>query len=176
MSTTTKWVLGIIIIAALAILWWSGYLGSSAPATPGDGQSAAVMNSSPQSNNADISDSVLLQDIAAVDAQLKAVNPESGAAVAVPAMQNVMTAMRALQTKFNLRVANLAQGTVKTNLQATLKDLTVQLSNASSHTQAASQKPTSTAAAREYLLDAYGELTAARADIATVATALKTAK
>lgn len=79
MSTITKWVIGIAVIAGAGwLLWWSGWLGTPAQApaaTSSNATSTAPTNGMSASN--DTSDAALSQDSAAVDAQLQALSADS---------------------------------------------------------------------------------------------------
>ena len=85
MSTAVKWVIGIIIVAALGwLLWWSGWLGhSSAPAASAPStQQANTQTTVAQPTNGmsaptDTSDAALSQDTAAVDAQMQGLSSDS---------------------------------------------------------------------------------------------------
>lgn len=79
MSTATKWVVGIAILAILAwLLWWSGWLAKPAQA-PTQQQSAASAQAPNNGMSApsDTSDAALSQDGAAVDAQMQALQGDS---------------------------------------------------------------------------------------------------
>jgi hypothetical protein len=84
MSTAVKWVIAIIVLAALAwLVWWSGWLTSKtgqpalgtntqATTTPAEAQPQNGMSA-----NNDASDQGIAQDTAAIDAQIKAYATDS---------------------------------------------------------------------------------------------------
>lgn len=77
-----KWIIGIVVVAAAGVaLWWSGWLGgmpsptaTSTPQTTNQQVQTAPENG--MSANNDASDTALLQDQAAIDAQLGELNKD----------------------------------------------------------------------------------------------------
>ena len=80
----TKWIIGIIvIILAAAALWWSGWLkmGSTGP-TSQTATSTPQTQTAPQPENGmsatnDASNAALMQDAAAIDAQIQGLGTDS---------------------------------------------------------------------------------------------------
>ncbi|HVY72723.1 MAG TPA: hypothetical protein VG984_01570 [Candidatus Paceibacterota bacterium] len=84
MSTVSKWIIGILCLAALGwLVWWSGWLKKPATQTATDTTTQATTtaeNNAPingMSANNDASDTAIAQDTAAIDAQLKAYSTDS---------------------------------------------------------------------------------------------------
>lgn len=85
MSTVSKWIIGIVCLAALAwLVWWSGWLtkpGSQAPTDTSTNQATTTAQDNTPINgmsaNNDASDAAIAQDTAAIDAQLKAYATDS---------------------------------------------------------------------------------------------------
>lgn len=80
MSTATKWVIAIAVIAGAAwLLWWSGWIGAPTKTPPAQ-QTATDTNPAPTNGMSaanDTSDAALSQDSAAVDAQMQALSQDS---------------------------------------------------------------------------------------------------
>lgn len=82
-----KWFIGIVVIAlAAAGLWWSGWLGKMIPSpTATSTPQSQTPTTTPQvqaplngmSANEDASDAALIQDVAAIDAQMQAYTTDS---------------------------------------------------------------------------------------------------
>jgi len=174
MSNTMKWVIGVIVVLVIGyFVWSSGIIPGMSSGSQTGAANAAQSGAANAAADSSMSDATLANDVAGVDAQLKTVNPNGGAAVVAPAIQKTVVAMSLLAVKLQSRIQNVPRGTDTTAMKAAMADLSVQLSNASSNAVAAAQTKITVAQARTYIQKAYTALAAARVDLATVISAVK---
>ena len=158
MSGNTKWIVGGIALVGL-LLYYGGVLGVSTQ----DDQVASVSSSG---SGSDITNAGIARDVVAIDARLKAFNLSGGAGVNAPALQKMVRAMSALQSKLDVRIANLPK--VSTGLKSTFSDLSVQLANASSESASAAQTSITVTQGKQYIQLAYANVLQARKDIGAI--------
>jgi len=78
-----KWIIGIVVIAlAVAALWWSGWLGKMTPSqnatsTPQTQTPEVQAPTNGMSASNDASDAAIVQDTAAIDAQMTGLTQDS---------------------------------------------------------------------------------------------------
>ena len=81
-----KWIIGIVVIAiAAAALWWSGWLGKMTPSQTATSTPETTQQTTPQaqaptngmSASNDASDTAIVQDTAAIDAQMQGLTQDS---------------------------------------------------------------------------------------------------
>lgn len=82
MSMVIKWILAILILAALGwLVWWSGWLGATPPPAPPAEPISAAPNTPEITNGmsapSDTSDEAIAQDTAAVELQMQGLTNDS---------------------------------------------------------------------------------------------------
>lgn len=177
-----KWVIGIVVVIIIVLgLWMSGVFGG-ASTTPTQ-QSAAVKNSMPTEGA--LADSVIDMDVASIDGQIKTINTtlaglssptKSQLSTLAGNFQTVNGALSKLIMKLNARFSNARNsGMPASNIQTTLGDLNLQLSNMTSSASTAGKNAMATSSAAAVLQQSLKQLQSAqtylqnaRADIATV--------
>lgn len=187
MSSTMKWVVGVIVVILVAgALWY--YKGQNLPNT---NQSAAVGNTA--TSTADTSNNGITTDMVSLDAMVKASvgasagfsNSTSVASLISTAggIQDSVSQLMKLAAKFQARISSAQSAKQNVaSLQAALADLNLQISNASSLSQSASNnlKKSSTAAtvaqAQVDLKAAVADVQKAQADAHTIAQGLAALK
>lgn len=144
MSSTTKWVIGIIIVILIVLgLWKGGYLGSVA--TSEEGQEAAVVTAP-----VDVSDATIATEASAIDAQMQVGGTQLAGFIKTPeagkidllAGQLAKTGalMNALADRMQIRTTSLKGLGVNTNaLQTAISSLKLQVSYALSEAGSAGE-------------------------------------
>ena len=84
MSTSIKWIVGVLIVVGLGVALWKSGIMTTAPATaPTDSNAAAVQQPAASTglptSQSDTSDAALAKDSAAIDAQMSAFAQDSAA-------------------------------------------------------------------------------------------------
>lgn len=184
-----KWILAIVIIVVLVVLaWWSGIFGgsSAAPATQAQqGAAAATAVPTTQPTDPTLTDASLDANVATIDTQLGTIsaalaNPgTSPSAAQVVQWAGAEASASGLMVKLGAKLQVRAGNAKITTQQRVFMDLSSQLSNASSQAGSALKNgggTTSTSAARQQalkgLMAAQTALVAARADVATLVSAI----
>ncbi|MBI2476522.1 MAG: hypothetical protein HYV67_04770 [Candidatus Taylorbacteria bacterium] len=151
MSNTTKWVIGIVIVAAVILgLWRGGFFGGGKRAT-NDAQSAAALKTAgDKAAPVDVSDATIAQESAAIDAQVRVSGSQFAAFSQAPTVakadllagqfggiSNLMTKLaNRIQTRVNI-LASMGFDTKA--LQGPLSDMNLQVSYAVSQIGVAGQ-------------------------------------
>ncbi|MSR78961.1 MAG: hypothetical protein EXS59_02335 [Candidatus Taylorbacteria bacterium] len=137
MSSTTKWVIGIIIIVLIVLgLWKGGYLGNAT--STDEGQGAAVVTAP-----VDVSDVTIANEAAAIDAQMQVAGnqlagfnktPEAGKIdLLAGQLANTGALINALANRMQIRATSLKGLKINTDaIQMAISNLKLQVSYASS--------------------------------------------
>jgi len=153
MSSTTKWVIAVLVIVLVLLgLWKWGFLGGSAPTTE-ESQNAAVVSGAGDVA-IDSSDAIIAQESSAIEAQMKVVGNQVAAFSQVPTaskadllvsqLASVSNLMKKLASRLQSRVAILKNiGYEVTAMQGTMSDMNLQLSYAVSQIGTVGQLATS---------------------------------
>lgn len=142
--SSTKWIIAVIIIAAVLLgLWWGGFLGGTTPEAK-NGQSATALSGTAETAVViDYSDATIATESAVIDAQMKVagnlVASFSQAPTAAKAdllstqLGAVANLLSKLSERFKARVTNLKNAGFNTGIiQGALSDMILQISYASS--------------------------------------------
>jgi hypothetical protein len=144
MSTSTKWIITVVVIILVVLggVWYSGMLNTTAPASQTGAVSNSIVPSTPVMNaNDPMSDSMINRDVAALDGQMASLSASATVSgtttsktqiVAVnTAVMAINASMQKLATKLQARATNgKTAGSVAGSIQSSLTDANHQMSNA----------------------------------------------
>jgi len=142
MSSTTKWIVGIVIVVAVILgLWRGGFLGSWGAATEDTQSAAALKNVGDKTAPVDVSDATVARESAAIEAQVRVAGSQFAAFSQAPTATkadllagqfgSVSDLMNKLAARLQTRVTILKSMGFDTNaLQGPLSDMNLQISYA----------------------------------------------
>ncbi|GEM_PF-2089252 len=141
MSSTAKWVIAVLVIAAVFLgLWRGGFLGGGAATTKG-AQGAGVLSNADGTPLIDASDATIARESAAINAQMKVAGNQAAAFSQAPTVIKadllasqlgaVSALMNKLAARFQSRVSILKSMGFNTDVvQGALSDMNLQISYA----------------------------------------------
>jgi hypothetical protein len=144
MSKATKWVIAVLVIAAVILgLWWSGILGSSTSKVNNAQEAATAMSGSDQTPALETSDAIIAEEAAAITAQMKVVGNQFATFGQTPTaskgnllagqLSAVTSLMQKIADRFQARITTLkSAGFNVETMQSAVSNMNLQISYARS--------------------------------------------